>query len=505
MVTLNGPRRASTRALAFGVALALALLGTLAGPPARAEAAFAHSAPELAPTVASPALTPTTVYLPNITRQLGGPTGWQTPFIVQNIASENVDLDISFYSFADGSLVASRHIAALKPGTSFADVPNNDTDLPAGGQFSVVIRSTGQVVSVVIEHQGVGDRAEALSYTGITGGAAKVSLPYVAKQANGWLTTFIIQNLGAAPTTANISMVTQVGGVTVILPLTRLIQPGRSGFVDPRFEPVLITGVEYSATITADQPIAVIANVHNDSPDVTAPQAYSYTGIANAGTTTFLPYAAKNGDGVGRNSTIFVQNAGATPASPDIKFYRFAELIPSASFGTINPIQPGARVKLDLASAAATDLKDGDYSLVLIGGNFAVLNATLTTTTALGFIGTASPSGRLYLPNVTRTLGGSSGWTTPIMLQSAGATAATVKWYRFTDDTLVHTHELGGIIAGSAIRIDPRSIAALTDNTQYAVVIEGTGGSLAAVVFEYAAGGDNAMAYEAFGASVGGP
>src|SRR6266542_3226619 len=502
MVTLNGPRRASTRALAFGVALALALLGTLAGPPARAEAAFAHSAPELAPTVASPALTPTTVYLPNITKMLGGPTGWQTPFIVQNIASENVDLDISFYSFADGSLVASRHIAALKPGTSFADVPNNDTDLPAGGQFSVVIRSTGQVVAVVNEHQGVGDRAEALSYTGIAGGAAKVSLPYVAKQANGWLTTFIIQNLGAAPTTANISMITQVGGVTVILPLTRVIQPGRSGFVDPRFEPVLIAGVEYSATITADQPIAVIANVHNDSPEVTAPRAYSYNGIANAGTTTFLPSAAKNGDGVGRNSTIFVQNAGATPASPDIKLYRAGAATP-LGFTSSSVVGPGERTRLTLATQAS--VPDGDFAVVVTGGNFAVLNATLTSTTALGFIGTASPSGRLYLPNVTRTLGGSSGWTTPIMLQSAGATAATVKWYRFTAGTLVHTHELGGIIAGSAIRIDPRSIAALTDNTQYAVVIEGTGGSLAAVVFEYAAGGDNAMAYEAFGASVGGP
>src|SRR6058998_3886117 len=74
------------------------------------------------------AATTTTVYLPNVTRMLGGPDGWQTPFIVQNIGSNDTDLEISFYGFSDGSLVAQRHVSALKPGTSFADVPNNDTD-----------------------------------------------------------------------------------------------------------------------------------------------------------------------------------------------------------------------------------------------------------------------------------------------------------------------------------------------------------------------------------------
>src|ERR1700694_3486502 len=76
----------------------------------------------------------TTLYLPNITRMLGGPTGWQTPFIVQNVGSVPTDLDVSFYQFSDGALVVKRHIAGLAPGTSFADVPNNDADLPANAQ-----------------------------------------------------------------------------------------------------------------------------------------------------------------------------------------------------------------------------------------------------------------------------------------------------------------------------------------------------------------------------------
>src|SRR6266542_1353231 len=468
------------------LALALVLASSLVPTPVRAAAPRGGLTAESA---ASAALTPTTVYLPNITRMLGGPTGWQTPFIVQNIASENVDLDISFYSFADGSLVASRHIAALKPGTSFADVPNNDTDLPENGQFSVVIKSTGQVVSVVDGHQGTGDRAEALSYSGISSGALKVSLPYVAKQANGWLTTFVIQNLGTAPASADIAL--QAGLTTVVL--TRTIQPGRSQFVDPRVERSLAIETEYAATITADQPIAVVADAHNDGPDVKSPRAYSYNGVANPGTTTFVPYAAKNGDGVHRSSTLYVQNAGDEPAISYIDLYAAGLEVPLAFHSTF-PLDPGERVRLPLDQVSL--IPDGEYAVAFTGGNFAVLNVTTTTTTALGFTG-GSASSRLFLPNVARGLGGPAGWSTPIELQSAGAPAATIRFQRFGDGALVLTQTVTGLATGRSIRIDPRFLSGLPDG-QYSVLIDSTSGTLAAVVLAYASGGDGAMAYEAF-------
>jgi len=54
-----------------------------------------------------------TVYLPNIVRMLGGPDGWQTPFIVQNTGSVATDLEVTFYAFADGSCVTRRIVPAL--------------------------------------------------------------------------------------------------------------------------------------------------------------------------------------------------------------------------------------------------------------------------------------------------------------------------------------------------------------------------------------------------------
>src|SRR2546428_196027 len=49
-----------------------------------------------------------TVYLPNITKMLGGGDGWQTPFIVQNVGSVATDPTMDFFSFADGGLVQTR-------------------------------------------------------------------------------------------------------------------------------------------------------------------------------------------------------------------------------------------------------------------------------------------------------------------------------------------------------------------------------------------------------------
>src|SRR3989442_9955356 len=217
----------------------------------------------------------TTVYLPNITKMLGGADGWQTPFIVQNVGTAPADITMDFYGAGEGQFVKTRTVSGLAPRSSVVEDPNSDSDLGAGGAFSVVVRSFGSpIVALVNEHQNVStpDRQEALSYGGISGGATRVLLPYVTKSAGGWLTTFIVQNLGTGFATVSVHFRSFDGTRTSTLPLS--MAPGRSQFVDTRAG-LLADGVECSAVITSDQPVGVVVNAHDDAAETPEPRGFS--------------------------------------------------------------------------------------------------------------------------------------------------------------------------------------------------------------------------------------
>jgi len=446
----------------------------------------------------------TTVYLPNITKTLGGPTGWVTPFVVQNVGASTTTLEISFYRFSDGELVTCRGITGLLPGTSYADVPNNDVDLPDDSQFSVVVRSFGsQVVSVVNQHQGVGARAEALSYTGFETGATRLGLPWVAKWIAGWLTTFVIQNIGSAQASVTATFASADGSATATL--VRSIAPGRSAVVDPSVEAELPAGAAYAVVLSSDQPIGAVANAHNDSPTTLAPMAFSYNGIA-ATDQVYVPWVGRNVEG-GLRSTVVVQNLGTSDAAPTLTFRRLgAEGEVVVRPGTIRPGR-ALEVALPPATAAcpaagsASCPGEGEHSLVVTGGTFAALAQAIGPSSAMGIVGGATARSRVYLPNITRTLGGPSGWTTPVVIQSAGMTTGTARWYRFSDGGLEVTQYVSGLTAGTSVKLDPRAVPGLSDATQYSVVVDGNG-PLRAVVLELSSlGGDGAMAYEGFTAA----
>jgi len=457
---------------------------------------------------AANAATPTaTSYLPNITKTLGGPTGWQTPFIVQNTGTLTTTLEVSWYKFADGSC-AKRINVTQAPATSYAYVPNNDSTMPDNSQFSVVVRSYGStVVSVVNEHQGVSDRAEAMSYDGFSGGAKSVFLPNITRRFFGFVTPIIIQNLGAATTTATAQFVQRGGGAGPAI--IRVIDPGRSQFIDPNSTPGLVDGGAYAVTITADQPVAVVVNTHHDDSFVAQPVAYSADGIANGATTLYAPYFAKNASRVGV-STLVVQNVGTATTTPSLKFTPLGG--GTATSYSLSSVNVGSSAAFDPrytngdttrplcgATASTGCLADGEYTVEASAGGTGIAAAVsvIGSASAMGYTALTQATAKYFLPNVTRTLGGATGWTTPILLQSATASSATLQWFRFSDGGLV-TAQTVPLTPGSGVRIDPRNVPNLTDDTQYAVVASATGGNIAAIVVELANNADNAMIYEGF-------
>ena len=464
-------------------------------------------------TCTNPAAPTSTAYLPNVTKTLGGPTGFQTPFIVQNTGSATTDLEVIFYRFVDGNIVTCKKVTGLGAGTSFAEIPNNDPDLPNNSQFSVVVKSFGStVVAVVNEQAGSGDRAEALSYNGFSSGATTVFLPNIVRRFYGFHTPLIIQNLGNAVTTVTATFVGRAGEPRATI--VRFIAPGQAQFIEPNAEPSLIDGGAYAVTVMATQPIGVVVNTHLDDPSVARPVAYSTDGIATGSARVFGPYAATGANDLGfagTFSTIVVQNLGIAPVAPMLVFTPLGGGSPTTFTGPLTAAKAAwafdprfengvAGATLCGVSASAGCLADGEYSFEgsAAGGSIAAAVNVFSPATAMGYTAAPQASAKFFLPNVTRTLGGSNGWTTPILVQTASATGANVEWRRFSDGQLVTTQNLA-IAAGTAVRIDPRTVAQLSDDTQYAVTVAGIGGTVAAIVTELNfQGGDGAMIYEGF-------
>src|SRR5205807_1395797 len=266
--------------------------------------------------------------------------------------------------------------------------------------------------------------------------------PNVVRRFFGYHTPIVMQNLGSAAATATVRFVPFDGGAATTT--TRTLQPGQSRFIEPNIEPGLVDGRQYAATITSTQPLAAVVNTQNDDPDVANPVAYATDGIASAAFAAYGAYAAKNANDSGRantTSTIVVQNVGGAAVVPAIAFTPLGGGT-TRRFARGSALAPGAAWVFDPRYA------NGD--------------------TALPFCVTA-PS-------------------------------ATLTWRSFR--TGLATSQTVTLMPPAAVKIDPRGVPGLTDDTQYSVSIaanRGTEpGNISAAVIELADGADNAMMYEGF-------
>ncbi len=472
-----------------------------------------------------------TVYLPNITRKLGGPTGFYTPFIIQNTGAAETQLEVTFYRFSDGTCMEQYLVSNLAPGRAHSNDPNDNGRnpfLPNDAQFSVVVRSFGSsIVGVVNEHQGTGDRAEALSYNGFNAGAKTVYLPNIVRKFFGLFDTpFIIQNLGSAVASVTATFKPFDGGPMVSV--MRTIDIGRAKPVDPDSDdsalgaPGLVDNKQYAVTVTSNQDIAVVVNTQADYAGVAHPLAFATDGITAGGEILYGPYAIKTVGEPGANSSIIVQNLGVAALSPKITFTPLLNHPGTANTYTFPLIQPGSSKAFDprfsfstqgttnaLCSTAGGDcLANGTYSFKIEapGGKIAAQVNSTTAISGTGYSTLASPATKLYAPNVPKGLcycpvpNFTAGWTGTIYVQPITATSATVRWYTVPDGALALTETVPLENPTAGRIVGPWFKAALAPDRQYSVVIEATGGTIAAIVSQYAPGADNTAIYEAFAA-----
>lgn len=454
--------------------------------------------------------TPTSVvYLPNVTKTLGGPLGWDTPFYVQNSGAVQTTVEATFYRFSDGAPVACERTTALAPGTSMVDDPDRDTYLTDDTQYGVVLRSYGApIVATVTQLQGSGAAAETLSYSGSSVGGRTVYLPNVTRRFYGYDVPFIIQNLGTTTTVVTARFIDFAG--TQTLSVSRVIAPGRSKVIDPDSDdpdlgaPGLLDGTQYAVTLTASQPIAVVANAHDEA---IGPVAFSHNGITEGATTVYAPYAVKLLNSL--FSPVVVQNVGAATADATLTFSPLAGGGAPQVF-TLKAIVAGGSRAFDPRFSLGTTtpctaqvpnvcLGNGEYSLkVESSAPIAAVILPNSASTAAGFLAATTLQPRTVLPIVMRSVGGLAGRTTTIFVQRGTATSATVRFYALSTGALAATQQIG--LAANGTKIDPRAIAGLADGAAYSVTIDGNGGTLTAVAHQQAfTGGDTSMMFEGFG------
>lgn len=446
----------------------------------------------------APGAPTSTVYAPNITRRLGGIAGWSTPFYVQNTGSYVTSVETSFYAFDTGVLVACHKTTALEPQRTVREEPSAAIDLLDDKQYAVIVRSFGAPVAVTVNQlQTSNARVEALSYAGFTTGATTVYVPNVTRRFYGYDVPLIVQNLGSLVASVTAAFRSFDGTYALNVPLS--LAPGRSGVIDPDYTPGLVDGTQYAVTLTSDQPIAVVANAHNET---IGPIAFSYSGLATGAPTLWAAFAAKGAT----FSNVVVQNIGTISTTATLMFTPTSG--GTAQSFTMPAILPGRSAAFDVrfdrgnaqpgvaecgSLATATCLGDGIYALKITASSpIAAVILPNSSTTGGAYVAASFVTSRALLPVVQRDV---DGWTTTMYVQSASATSVAIRYFDIV------TGEFAGmqtvpLVPGSAIAIDAATVAGLLSGREYSVSLEPQFSIAVVAVARTTRPGDGLMIYE---------
>src|SRR5439155_19712727 len=104
---------------------------------------------------------------------------------------------------------------------------------------------------------------------------------------------------------------------------------------------------QYAVTVSSNQDVGVIVNTQADKASVEHPVAAATDGITTGGATIYGAYASKNAQGVGRYSTIIVQNLGGTAVTPQITFTPLTGSPGTANTYTFPAINPNSSKPFD--------------------------------------------------------------------------------------------------------------------------------------------------------------
>lgn len=442
-------------------------------------------------------------YLPNVTKAVDR----QTVVALQNIGAATTDVEIEFYRL-DADLVQKRSVKALQPGRTFYYDPLDDEGLPLG-QFSATVKSYGaSVLTVALQQTVTGNNVEATAYVGTTAGATRLFLPNVTRRYFGWKALIYIQNLGNAVSNTTLVFANVESGKT--LKIERAVVAGRTSLINPELEAGLVDGSQYSLTVSADQPVTVLEELRSsDERFFKNSVVYSMRGVAAGSASLYGPYVPKSGDELGKgHGTVVLQNIGVDTNSVRLSFtplgggesvqFQGPSLAPGAAWDFDLRYKNGDTTLPLCKTAEDGCLGEGEYSFVATAskGQIAGVVGFNTLTSSDGYGSGGKSGNKLYLPLAFRTVGGTAGWSSDLILQSVNATKAKLSWYKISDGQLAIAQDVT-LTPGASVRVETKTVLGLADNQRYALVIEGNGPMVGVMQHLNRRGGDGSATVEA--------
>lgn len=235
---------------------------------------------------------------------------WQTGFQVQNLSTARAWVTIQFYN-AQGQIVATIPNDPI-PGQSsktYFPIPS----IPAGFQGSAVI-TADQQVAAILNITG-NNFAYSESVLGISNPTNNVRLPLIQRNNNGFSTWIAVQNAGTSDARVEIQFTPgpEAGNAYTMPPQN--IPSGASLIIDQATQDQLGPRFIGSATLTSNQPLAVVVNQTGTGNFKTL---LAYSGFSAGSSKVILPLVQQANAGF--FTGIAVQNSGTTSAEVVINY-----------------------------------------------------------------------------------------------------------------------------------------------------------------------------------------
>jgi hypothetical protein len=216
----------------------------------------------------------TSAYLPYIMRNYGG---WNSCFVVRNLSASANSVTITYYH-SGGTTVESQAMAGNAMWTRCQQSIGGMPD----GPLAAWITSNSGLSFVLAINQSQVSAGKHMSYNGSQQASRVVSLPLLRRNhsENGrtWSSGFQVQNAGDGYTCFTVSYFTPAGA-SIAGQSSGCLNPGYAqGFYLPNVTVTGMTDGLWSALVTANQPLVVVANATSTS--CSGDNVYAYNGFA---------------------------------------------------------------------------------------------------------------------------------------------------------------------------------------------------------------------------------